>query len=54
MAYICICTPTTETQIKDQCSSVSSVIELIDKLQICQNCKTCKQEIELLYNNSKK
>lgn len=54
MAYVCICTPTTDLEIIQVCKVVKSEQELKDKLSICQNCKTCSDEIKLLYNKHKK
>lgn len=50
--YICMCTPTTDKEIKIACRSVKSEEELKNKLNICKNCKSCEKEINILYNNS--
>lgn len=54
MAYICICNPTTDTQIVQTIKFVNSEQELKDKLNICQCCKSCSEEICHLYNTHKK
>lgn len=49
--YVCMCTPTTDKEIKAACSSVKSEEELKNKLNICKGCKSCEEEISDLYKN---
>lgn len=51
--YICLCNPTTDDQIKDQCKKISTIEELCNSLDICNNCKSCEKEICELFINSR-
>lgn len=47
--YICLCNPTTDSEIEEACTQVSSSEELKNKLRICQCCKSCSEEIDSIY-----
>lgn len=47
--YICICNPTTDTEIKRACGESSSLKELKSKLSICRDCRNCAKEIKDIY-----
>lgn len=51
---VCICNPTSDTEIIKACKKVNSESELKNVLNICQCCKSCSEEIHDLYNRNKK
>lgn len=51
---VCICNPTSDTEIINTCKRVNSESELKNVLKICQCCKSCSEEIHDLYNRNKK
>ena len=50
---VCICNPTSDTEIINACKRVNSEAELKDVLNICQCCKSCTEEIHSLYKHNK-
>ena len=48
--YICICNPTTDSQIKECLQDGCSLNELKNNLSLCMGCGTCEQEVEKMYN----
>ena len=51
---VCICNPTSDSEIIKLCKSglIKSESDLKDKLQICQNCKSCSKEIHKIYTHN--
>lgn len=49
--YVCLCNPTTDSQIEETCKQVSSLKELKNKLSICNCCGLCAREVKLIYKS---
>ena len=50
MAYVCICNPTTDTEVINKIKTSTSIEQVKQELQICNNCKACSIEIQKLYS----
>lgn len=49
--YICICTPTTDKQIKEAIASGANTLDALKmELGVCCNCRSCQQSIEEILN----
>lgn len=53
MAYVCICTPTTDKEIIQEIKKCKTLEQVIYNLNICQNCKTCSKELVNLFSQFK-
>ena len=47
--YVCICNPTTDSQIIECCQDNSTLKELTQNLNICTNCMNCSKEISRIF-----
>lgn len=54
MSYVCICNPTTDTQVIEKIRVSSSIEQVKQELQICNDCTACSVEIKKLYHCFKK
>lgn len=50
--YVCLCNPTTDSQIEAASKTAASIKELKNKLSICKGCGTCAKTVRDIYHGA--